>query len=142
MCLVLTANPIRLSLAFHVLTTTSSRHRAEYDAGKMPGFAASKIMTWRLFLTGTNVPSTIPTCGQETVSSSLQSLTTASAAVTIWLGIAGSSSNGNSHAGSACNVCECSHLLRLAAIRRRLSRQLPVPTGATLVARSLFLNSE
>ena len=83
MCLVLTANPIRLSLAFHVLTTTRRRLRAEYDAGRMPGFAASQIMTWRLFLTGTNVLSTIPTCGQETVSISSPPLLTASAAVTI-----------------------------------------------------------
>ena len=48
-------------------------------------------------------------CGQETGSSSSQSLTTASVAVTIWLGSAGSSSNVNDHAGSACNICECSH---------------------------------
>ncbi len=54
----------------------------------MPGFAASTILTGRWFLTGTNVLSKIPTCGRDTVSSSSPSLTTASAAVTIWLGIA------------------------------------------------------
>jgi hypothetical protein len=42
-----------------------------------------------------NVPSTIPTCGQETASSSSPSVTAASTAVAIWLGIAGLSSDGN-----------------------------------------------
>lgn len=102
MCLVPTANLIRLSLAFHVPTMTRRRLRAEYVAGRMPGFAASRTTTWRLFLTGTNVHSTTPICGQETASSSSPSLTAASTAVTIWPGIAGSSSDGNSLTGSAC----------------------------------------
>jgi hypothetical protein len=102
MCLVLTANLTRLSLAFHGPTMTRGRPRAEYDAGKMPGFATSRTTTWRLFLTGTNVPSTIPIYGQETASSSSPSLTAASIAVMIWLGIAGSSYNVNSLTGSAC----------------------------------------
>ena len=127
MCLVLTANPIRLSLAFHVLTTTRRRLRAEYDAGRMPGFAASKIMTWRLFLIGTNVPSTIPTCGQGTVSSSSPSRTTALAAVTIWLGSAGSSSNGNNHAGSACKM-RVLPLLRLGSEKGGFRASLHVST--------------
>ncbi len=108
MCFVLTANLIRLSLAFHVPTMTRRRPRAEYDAGRMPGFAASRTTTWRLFLTGTNVHSTIPICGQETASSSSPFLIAASTAVTIWPGIAGLSSDGNSITGSACMHVSCS----------------------------------
>lgn len=108
MCLVPTANLIRLSLAFHVPTMTRRRLRAEYDAGRMPGFAASRTTTWRLFLTGTNVLLTIPICGQETASSSSPSLIAASTAVTIWPGIAGSSSDGNSLTGECLLACECS----------------------------------